>query len=202
MSERLRGKLYFLSDSQSQFVARGYLAQKTEEKTLRLQILDNRIQAVLAHEFIRLVDVDGEQYPFRCQLVQHQDDEVTLEVLEILSPKIRYNLRIPVQNESFIYPVSGSWKGRRAVRLLDLSCGGVAFYSTPGLKQDEVLELVVPVMEPPMILKMQVIRTQLFHDGRVFYAAKFVDLCHDEEMMIRRAVFGVQIQDEQRNRRR
>jgi len=157
---------------------------------------------VLAHEFIRLVDVDGEQYPFRCQLTGHQEDVVTLEVLEILSPEVRYNLRIPVQSESFVYPISGTWKGRRAVRLLDLSCGGVAFTSEPGLQQGEELELVVPVMNPPLILKTKVLRTQLFQDGRMFYAAKFVDLCHDEETMIRRAVFGVQIMDERANRRR
>ena len=202
MSEQLRGKLSFLSDSQSHFVAKGYLKQKTEGRTLQLQIPDGQIQSVLLHEFIRLVDVDDEQYPLRCQLVGHQEDVITLEILEILSPEVRYHLRIPVHNESFVYPLSGSWKGRKAVQLLDLSCGGVAFCSTPGLQQGEQLELVVPVMEPPMILKAQVIRTQLFQDGRVFYAAKFVELCHDEEVMIRRAVFGVQLMDERANRRR
>lgn len=202
MAEQLGGKLYFLSVSQSHFVAKGYLERKIEERTLQLQIPDGQIRSVLSHEFIRLVDVDGEQHPFRCQLVGHHEDVITLEVLEILSPEMRYHLRIPVHNESFVYPISGNWKGRRAIQLLDLSCGGVAFYSTPGLQQGEQLELVVPVMEPPMILKAQVIRTQLFQDGRVFYAAKFVDLCHDEEVMIRRAVFDVQLMDERANRRR
>ena len=55
-------------------------------------------------------------------------------------------------------------------------------------------ELVVPITAQPLLLRSEIIRKRpCSREGEEMYAAKFVDMCHDEEMMVREAVFNVQL---------
>ena len=92
-----------------------------------------------------------------------------------------------------MYPVTGWWKGQRAFRAKDLSCGGIAFYSAYPLEDREIVEMVLPVTDSPLIVKTQVIREVNEVGSPPLYAAKFVDLIQDEEALIRKAVFSIQI---------
>ena len=54
--------------------------------------------------------------------------------------------------------------------------------------------MVVPVTAQPLVLRCQVLGIR--PSGRpscVLYAAKFLDLCNDEETMLREAVFNLQL---------
>ena len=44
-------------------------------------------------------------------------------------------------------------------------------------------------------MRGKILRGTELKNGRWLYAAKFVELCHEEEIMIRRSVFSVQIQN-------
>ena len=107
---------------------------------------------------------------------------------------MRKNLRVPVQVDSFAYPLSGSWRGRRAVETHDLSCGGVAFFCDREFQVGEQFEVVIPVTSEPLVVKGQILRQRTV-DGRedTLYAAKFIDLCNDEETILREAVFNLQL---------
>ena len=100
----------------------------------------------------------------------------------------------PVKFKSFIYPLSGIWKGRGEVQSVDISCGGIAFYGQYGLENGETLEIVIPITARPMVLRCQILRQQMLRNNRAFYAAKFVDMCNDEETLLREAVFRVQLE--------
>ena len=54
--------------------------------------------------------------------------------------------------------------------------------------------MVLPVTDSPLVVRTQVLRS-LPNDGAKLplYASKFVDLIHDEEALIRKAVFSIQI---------
>ena len=110
-----------------------------------------------------------------------------------LGPAARENLRILTDFESVMYPVSGRWRGQRPFKAKDLSCGGVAFYTAVPLEEREIVEIVLPVTDEPLVVKTQVIRIVQESGGLPLYAAKFVDLIHDEEALIRKAVFSIQI---------
>ena len=57
----------------------------------------------------------------------------------------------------------------------------------------EIVELVLPVTDSPLVIKTQILRT-LKEEGNVpLYAAKFIDLIQDEEALIRKAEFSIQI---------
>jgi c-di-GMP-binding flagellar brake protein YcgR len=98
-----------------------------------------------------------------------------------------------------VYPITGSWRGRRSVQSLDLSCGGVAFRGEAGLKEGEQVELVVPTVEAPLIMRCQILRVKELQDEKRLYATKFIDMCEDEEVTVRETVFSLQLQS--RNQR-
>ena len=117
-----------------------------------------------------------------------------VEKLQRLDSDLRQNLRMHTSFETLIYPITGSWKGRRWVESNDLSCGGIAFFSRYPLEDREQFELVVPITAQPVVLRCEIIRKRpCSREGEEMYAAKFVDMCHDEEMLVREAVFNVQL---------
>ena len=82
----------------------------------------------------------------------------------------------------------------RALKAKDLSCGGLAFYPGVALEPREIVEIVLPVTDSPLVVKAQVIRDMTGEDkAHPLYASKFVDLIQDEEALIRKAVFSIQI---------
>ena len=64
-----------------------------------------------------------------------------------LGEDARENLRIQTDFESVMYPITGYWKGQRAVKGHDLSCGGVAFHTPQALRPGEVVQVVLPVTD-------------------------------------------------------
>ena len=93
-----------------------------------------------------------------------------------------------------MYPVTGRWKGQRAFKAKDLSCGGIAFWSSDPLAEREIVEIVLPVTDTPILVKTQVLRElEDKTSSKPLYASKFVDLIQDEETQIRKAVFSIQI---------
>ena len=112
---------------------------------------------------------------------------------EVLGAQARENLRIQTDFESVMYPVSGFWKGQRPIQGHDLSCGGLAFHTERALKSNEVVQVVLPVTDSPLLLKLRILRELPTEEPWPLYAGRFVDLCLDEEVMIRKAVFSIQV---------
>ena len=113
---------------------------------------------------------------------------------------VREMLRVDVCFESLIYPVDGKWKGKRKVEFIDLSCGGIAFFCEEEMERGDQFEIIIPVTPNPLLMRCQVLRTRE-KNGRSCYAAKFVDMCHDEEKLICEAVFGIQLSQQKRTGR-
>lgn len=195
MSERQEERMYLLLDSVNNPLARGQLEGPSNGQILQMLVLDNDVEKVACHEVIVLMSMGTNEPPLQCRIVRQRGDRVALEKIASLDPDLRRNLRVPIKFDTFIYPVTGRWRGRRAVRSIDLSCGGVAFYGDDGLEVDEKLELVIPVTENPVILRCQILRKQELRNGKLLYAVKFVDMCEDEEVTVREAVFSIQLEN-------
>ena len=190
MDER---KMYLLLDSWNKPLAKGVMKSPPQSELLQVQVLDGQVDAVVGHELVQLLGTGSEERALKCRLVRNRNDMVVLEPLEIVDTLLRKNLRIPVCFDSFLYPAGG---GRVPIRSVDLSCGGIAFYAEQRLDENGQMEIVIPCTGPPLIVQSRVLRMNELNDGRILYAAKFVDLCHDEEKLIRSAVFTIQITNE------
>ena len=183
---------FFLLDSSNIPVARGQLVGPFET-TFQVKVLDDKISDVMRHEQIRLVSLSGSVPVMVTKVVRCRGSIV---VLEKLYNDKRKNLRVPTDFKSFIYPLDGRWKGRRVIQANDISCGGLAFFYEGELGDKEQMEVVVPVTSNPLILRCEVLRKRPSdRDDTTLYALQFVDMCDDEEMVVREAVFSIQLQN-------
>lgn len=195
MNGRQEERMYLLLDSVNHPLARGRLEGPAAGDTLQLMVMDNDVDKVACHEVIVLMSMSGSEPPLQCRIVRQRGDRVALEKIASLDPDLRRNLRVPIKFDTFIYPITGRWRGRRAVQSIDLSCGGVAFYGDGGLETGEKLEMVIPVTEEPVILRCEVLRRKELRNDKLLYAVKFVDMCEDEEVTVREAVFSIQLEN-------
>ena len=147
-----------------------------------------------AHREIQLIGMDDSTPNRVGVIIRQRDDKMVIQPTAALGPAARENLRILTDFESVMYPVTGRWKGQRTFKAKDLSCGGIAFWSGIPLEEREIVEMVLPVTDSPLVVKTQVLR-RLEDDSTELplYASKFVDLIQDEESLIRKAVFSIQI---------
>ena len=110
----------------------------------------------------------------------------------------RRNFRIPVEMDSFLYPTDHSWQGRRRLKTVDLSCGGLAFYADSGLEIGDVAQVVLPMTVDPLIVRIKLLRKENAAEKKTFYAAKFIDLSTEEDQMICEAVFNIETKNRPR----
>ena len=168
----------------------------TEGTLWQMVVMNDKIDDVLEHKQFKLLSIQDSSPSYEGTLVRHRNDIIQLEVRKTAAAgnDMRKNLRVPVEVHSFAYPMSGNWRGRREVDTHDLSCGGVAFFCAGEFQIGEQFEIVIPVTSEPLVLKCQVLRLRpTERPSSVLYAAKFVDMCEDEETVLREAVFNLQL---------
>ncbi|MDE6898356.1 MAG: PilZ domain-containing protein [Lawsonibacter sp.] len=187
-------RLYLILDSQGTPLANAVLESPPKAEILQIRVLNDKVEAVAAHREIQLIGIDNGTPDRVGVIVRQRDDRLVVQPTAALGPAARENLRILTDFESVMYPVTGRWKGQRSLRAKDLSCGGIAFYSGIPLEDREIVEMVLPVTDSPVVVKAQMIRQLKDESSQLpLYAAKFVDLIQDEEALIRKAVFSIQI---------
>ena len=187
--------VYLILDSQNNALANCELVSPPGTMPMRLQILDNKVDDVVTgHEVIVLFSSKSNDLPIQCRILRQRGDDILVEKIATLDPEVRRNLRVPARFDTFIYPLPGSgWRGRHPVQTIDLSCGGVAFYSDFQMSVRDKMEIVITPTEEPVILHCEILKRQDLQN-RFMYATKFVDMCEDEEVVVREAVFSLQLQ--------
>ena len=186
--------LYLMLDSKGTPIARGRVQGGTGGQYWQIQVEDGKIDEILAHKKLKLLSVMDTGPSYEGVIVRSRNDMIQLEVTKINADAhdMRKNLRVLVGFKSLIYPLSGTWKGRRPVVSRDLSCGGVAFFTDHSLQVGEQLEVVIPVTNEPLVVRCEILRMRPA-DHAIMYAAKFVELCDDEEVLLRESVFNLQL---------
>ena len=191
-------QLYLLLDSRGTALAQAKPQgpAATGGSLWQLVVLDDKIDRVLKHKKFKLMGITDSSPSYEGTLVRSRNDIIQLEVRKsaVSGTDMRKNLRVPVSVDSFIYPVTGGWPGRRRVRTHDLSCGGVAFFTDHSLRAGEHFEIVIPVTSQPLVVAGEILRVRPSGEsGAILYAAKFIELCNDEETLLREAVFNLQL---------
>lgn len=185
---------YLVLDSRGDPLARAMLEGRQDTPTLQFEILDGKTDAVMAHEQLQFIPIADGRQALLGRVQRCRGERVTVEKLQRLDSELRQNLRMPISFHTLVYPISGSWKGRRWVESNDLSCGGIAFFTNYSFEAGERFEMVIPITTQPVILRCEILRQRpCVREGENMYAAKFVEMCHDEEMLVREAVFNVQL---------
>lgn len=187
-------RLYLILDSKGTPLANAVLESPLNSEVLQIRILNGKEGVVAEHREIQLIGLDDSSPNKIGLIVRQKDDKMVIQPTAALGADARENLRILTDFESVMYPVTGRWKGQRGIKAKDLSCGGLAFYAEKDLETREIIEVVLPVTDSPLVVRAQILRSLPDQTSeRPLYASKFVDLIHDEEALIRKAVFSIQI---------
>ncbi len=184
---------YLLLDSRNVPLAHVLLEAVSDGKILLVKVTDMQAEGVMEHEIYRLLSMDKDQPLIQCQFVQKKGEYLALEQLSLLDPELRKDLRVPLHSSSYLYFKKMGRSGRCQIQFVDISCGGMAFYGPEGLERQGALEVVLPIRTCPLIVPCQILHTRQLRNERAMYAAKFLDLCNDEEKMLREAVFSIQL---------
>lgn len=190
---------YLLLDSRNVPLAHVIMEGNPDSKFLTTRLMDDGAEEVLQHEIFRLLSMDKRRPLIQCHFVRMEGKRIILEQLSLLDPALRKDLRVPLHSESFLYFTDGNGSARCKIHFVDISCGGTAFYGPAGLDKCGSIEIVLPITTCPLVLMCQILNARELRNNRVLYAAKFLDLCNDEEKMIREAVFGLQLGNRSRN---
>ncbi len=198
MKQDTQKDLFLLLDSRNSPLARCRLESPPDSPALQIRVLDNKVSDVMNHEDIQLVSLESNGPALLGRILRRRNDVIVLEKLQSLGLEVRQNLRMPARLTTFIHPITGVWHGRRKVETNDLSCGGLSFFCEEPLENEEQLEIIIPITAQPLILRCRILRQRPSGRETPLYAAQFIDLCDDEEVMVREAVFNVQLQNRPR----
>lgn len=184
---------YLIVDSRGHAVAHGTSRQPPKGPEWELTIDSGDVEEVVKRGLLSLVG-DSESAPaLEGRLIRRKGNVVVLEPVRPLEKAMRKNLRIPVRFVSYLYPITGSWRGRVPIVSHDLSCGGLAFFCPRPLEIGEQVQVVIPVTTQPLLLNMEILRRCSGPEEDPMYAAKFLSLLREEENMVREAVFSLQL---------
>lgn len=184
---------YLILDSKDTAVARGTTEYAPRGHEWQMVIDDGDLEELAKHTYVRLVGNSDAVPAMEGKIIRREGNVVVLEPVRPLAEAQRKNLRIPVRFISYIYPRSGSWKGRVPIISNDLSCGGLGFFCPRPLEVGEQVQVVIPVTSQPLLLELEVLRCSEGPEEECLYAAKFLSLLREEENMLREAVFGLQL---------
>lgn len=198
MAQEQQNTIYLLLDEAGIPVAqaRPQGPSGTEGTLWQMVVMNDKIDDVVEHKQFKLLSIRDSSPSYEGTLVRYRNDMIQLEVRKTAAAgnDMRKNLRVPVQVKSFTYPVSGSWLGRREVTTHDLSCGGIAFFCNRTFQLGEKFEVVIPVTSEPLVVTGEILRQRDSESQNgILFAAKFIDLCNDEETLLREAVFNLQL---------
>lgn len=187
---------FLISDTEHRPIALAHLESPVNEKPYLLVIQSYEpgipSTAFAIQQKISLIDIDKD-LAMEATIVNCAADRVLVMPGRKLGPEARKNLRVRCAFESLMFPVTGEWQGQCRFISHDLSSGGIALRSKVPLECGETIELVLPVMEPPLLVKARVLRPLPSHYPEQLYATKFIDLTYDEDSLIRKSVFALQL---------
>ena len=186
-------RLYLILDGTGQALAQAVLESPPNGEVAQMRLLQETEEDFTKLGEVQLIALDDSVTSRRGVVTMQRGERLVIRPGEVLGAQARENLRIQTDFESVMYPVTGYWKGQRPIRGHDLSCGGLAFHTQRALKVQEVVQVVLPVTDSPLLLRARILRDLPTEDPVPLYASRFVDLCLDEEMAIRKAVFSIQV---------
>jgi PilZ domain. len=189
---------FLISSNEHKPLALATLTSPPKEKPLLLEIYNYEpgvtSNVLSIQQKICLIDIDHD-IAMEAVIVNRGGDRLLVQPGQQLGPEARKNLRVRTSFESLIFPITGSWQGQHTFISHDLSSGGIALRTDAPLECGEKLELIIPVMEPPLLVKATVLRPLpgKLPDQQKLYAAQFYDLTYDEDALIRKSVFAIQL---------
>ena len=145
-------RLYLVLDSRDRPLCQAVLESSPTADMLQVRLLLEDGEELAVEGEVQLIGLDDRLPARRGMVKRRRGCQIVVQPTAELGAEARENLRVRTDFKSIILPVTGQWRGARAVQGYDLSCGGVAFHTMQPLAPGEVAELVLPVTDEPLLL--------------------------------------------------
>nr|WP_302664894.1 PilZ domain-containing protein [uncultured Agathobaculum sp.] len=178
-------KFVFLDDNHQTLAGAVLLGQQGQTKTFRLTYAPNCDLKALTS--FNVMSVNSTEFmAWHGKVQQIRGDKLDFIAEERIDSRLRRHLRIPMAFRTYLYPMH-SHSARLPIISKDISCGGMAFHCVTPLKDDTIYEIALPCTEPPIIIRLKVIRT--ISKEKNLYAGQFMDILPQEEAMVQESIF-------------
>ncbi len=178
-------KFVFLDDNHQTLASAVLLGQQGQSKTFRL--IYTPACDLKSFASINVLSVNSTAFmAWRGRIERIRDDKVDFIAEEQIDSHLRRHLRIPMAFRTYLYPLK-SHATRLPIISKDISCGGIALYCVTPLTPGTKFEIALPCTEPPIIVKLEVLRT--LSAQKNLYSCQFYDLLPQEEAMIQESIF-------------
>ena len=191
--EKRHGELYVITGRNRTPLARAMIYGDPNGKMWQAELVSGEAELILAEETVELVRLGEDMYTLVGRVKEQKGKYILIESIIGRSGDARRSLRVPIDYDTYIYSADGTWKGRCLVKCKDLSCGGIAFHLPMQLTLGEWVDVVVRTQEEPLVIRGEVLRELEKKDDMSGYAVCFRDICPDEDALLCKEVFGVQL---------
>lgn len=186
--------IYLLLNSSSIPIAKGHLENAPNEKNMQMRVVEGSVDELVEAQYIQVVSMDNNVAARLGSVILRRGNLIILEPLRPLSNEVRRNLRMPVNFTTRIFPLIDGVKRSIPVRGNDLSCGGISFFTDLDFEPGDQMEVIIPITRfNPMVLTCQILRKRDEAQDVNLYSAKFIEVLNEQEMLVREAIFSLQL---------
>ncbi len=188
-------KSFDLYDYKGQKVAIGnldYVGEKISVFTVSVFLSDDIIAPLRIESKINYAEV----YSANINRIEH--NRIVLESLRNISKDLQEDIKVEMQAEITMSLIDQYEQKRENekinVNLMDISSGGVAFRTDKVLKVGSIVTMPLNILRLDFDGKLVILRREIL--GRNYkYGCRFTDLKTNEESVIRKAIYRLQIEE-------
>lgn len=188
---------YLILDPNQKPLARAYLSGELSTGSKEFSCLEKHPPDLTCYPALSILSLTSDEFTAWSGKVQAQrGSRFTFFPTETLSEETRRNLRVALRFDTYIYPSHPHSFGRLSISSFDISCGGIALFSSIPLAPGETYTIVIPILHTPLILPIRVLRPRSIEmDGQTLsaYSCTFYDLLPQEEALLRETIFDYQL---------
>lgn len=194
---------YLILDEKQRPVARALLRGRADASSNKeFELLEDSEPDLTTYELLDFISMTTESNAWRGKVTDQRGKRLTFRMYEPLSDDMRRNLRINLRFESYMYPLVHNRFGQYPIISQDISSGGIAFFCANELTPGEEYQLLIPIIQPPLLLPIRVLRHRPSASPIKLYSCAFADLLPEEEALLREAVFNYHLMEHGLNQKK
>lgn len=198
---------YVLMTEKNRTITEAYLVF-SNDNGLVFRILSKEMAGRIA-EMKRIRYQKQETYAetFEADIYDMKLDKIYVENISNVSATLRSELKVKVKFNTTISVVDEVEQEQDEVVNLqvatkDISCGGFCFHCSKELNTKYLYETIIPLWDEPMIANFRILRkVQMPETNEFSYGCQFQHLNHQEERVLREAIFRLQMMMHRKQRR-
>ena len=198
---------YVLMTEKNRVISEAYLVFSNDDGLVFRLLSKEMVGRIAEMKRIRYQKQETYAETFEADIYDMKLDKIYVDNIENVSATLRSELKIKAKFNTTISSVDDVENQEDEVYNLqvsakDISCGGFCFVCERALDTSILYETIIPLWEEPMIVNFRILRkVEMPETEQYSYGCKFENLNHQEERILREAIFRLQMMMHRKQRR-